>query len=444
VAVGLAIALACTLAYVVVRSELRSQIDTQLRGQTAVANRLSSRILRERADGVGARGSLPSLGSLQGGPIPFVQVLTEAGRRWAQGRDTAEYRLPVDATDRRIARDGGTALRDVRDGDVHLRMLTTGLRGGGGAVQIARELNSVDDVLARLRVILLLVALGGVAGAVVVGRLLTRRITAPLRDVAEAAAHIADTEDLTRRIPVRGGDEVGQLAARFNVMLDRLEASRAALTESVAAQRRLVADASHELRTPITSVRTNVEVLQGRPDLDPEARRQLISDVVEQTDDLAGLVGDIIELARGDERSARREDVRLDELVAEEVSRAERLWPALRFELAAEPVTVDATPDRLARAVRNLLDNAAKHSAPGDAVEVDVADGGMTVRDHGPGFEDDDLPRVFDRFYRGATSRSVPGTGLGLAIVRQVAEAHGGGVTAANAPDGGAVLCLMI
>jgi two-component system sensor histidine kinase MprB len=435
VAVGLAIALGCTLAYVVVRSELRAQVDAQLEGQVALARRLNPAVIARRLNG---SVRLPDLSPLEGGPIPYVQVLDRDGTPLDSGR--SGYRVPVDATDRRLARERGRALRDVRDGEVHLRLLTIGVPGGG-AIQLARPLNNVDDVLARLRLILALVSVAGIAVAAVVGRLLTRRLTAPLREVAEAAAHIADTRDLTRRIDVDGTDEVGQLAARFNEMLDRLEASQAELHASVAAQRQLVADASHELRTPITAVRTNIEVLQAGDRVGPATREALMADVVEQTDELAGLIGDIIELARGDEQLAVPEEIRLDALVTEEVARARRLRPSARIELHATPARLDGTPDRLARAVSNLLDNAAKHS---ELVEVSVDPSGVTVRDHGPGLSPEDLAHMFDRFYRGTTARAVPGTGLGLAIVRQVAEAHGGAVGADNAPGGGAVLRLEL
>jgi two-component system sensor histidine kinase MprB len=217
-------------------------------------------------------------------------------------------------------------------------------------------------------------------------------------------------------------------------MLDRLQAS-------VASQRQLVADASHELRTPITSLRTNIEVLRETPDLDPVVREELLRDVVEQSEELGALVGDLIELARDDERAIAVEDVRLDALLAEAVSRARRHHPAVDYRLDAEPTTVEGRPDRLGRALNNLLDNAARHGGDG-AVEVGLRDGVVTVRDHGPGIAPEDRPHIFDRFYRGATARAGHGTGLGLAIVRQVAESHGGSV-AVEAPDGGGAAFVL-
>ncbi len=268
---------------------------------------------------------------------------------------------------------------------------------------------------------------------------------APLAEVAETARHIEETEDLSSRLRVHADDEVGQLATRFNAMIERLQHSRDALDESVRAQRQLVADASHELRTPITSLRTNIEVLLEQGDeLTDDDRRRLLADVLEQSQELSGLIGDVIELARGDLPLTSAEDVALDRVVAEAVARAQRDFPHVVYETSLEPVIVEGMPERLARAVKNLLDNAAHHSAQGGVVEVAVDHAGVRVRDHGTGIEESDLPYVFDRFYRGANSRHRQGSGLGLAIVRQVASQHGGSIEAANAPDGGALFTLQL
>ncbi len=227
-------------------------------------------------------------------------------------------------------------------------------------------------------------------------------------------------------------------------MLDRLEGSRAALDESVRAQRQLVADASHELRTPVTSLRTNIEVLLEGGELAPDERRRLLTDVVEQSEELTALVTDLIELARGDEPGFATEDVRLDRVAAESVARSRRNAPEHPVQANLAPMTLDGVPARLERAINNLLDNAARHSPPGGAIDVTVDDRGVTVRDHGPGVEEEDLPYVFDRFFRGTNSRGRQGSGLGLAIVRQVTMQHGGTATVENAPDGGAVFTLHL
>jgi two-component system sensor histidine kinase MprB len=292
-------------------------------------------------------------------------------------------------------------------------------------------------VLRRVRVILLVVALGGVAAAAVLGRLVAGRAVEPLRRLTRTAEHVAETHDLGQRIDARGSDEISSLARRFNEMLDALE-------RSMRSQRQLVADASHELRTPVTSLRTNLEILQANPELDRERRTELLDRATAQTEELTLLMNDLIDLARGDAREEGREAVRLDELVEEAVERAAVHAPGQRFVVDLAEATVSGSPQRLARAVNNLLDNAVRFSPVGAPVEIRLRDGRLTVHDRGPGFDPGELEHVFDRFFRGAQARERSGSGLGLAIVRQVAESHGGSVSAANAPDGGALVTLTL
>jgi two-component system sensor histidine kinase MprB len=216
------------------------------------------------------------------------------------------------------------------------------------------------------------------------------------------------------------------------------------LERSVGAQRQLVADASHELRTPLTSLRTNVELLAHRKGIPTAERRRMLADAFAQVEELGTLVGDVVELARGNGVETETEDLRLDELVAAEVERMRRHAQGVEFRTELEPALVRGSPGRLGRAVANLLDNAVKWSPDGGLVEVTVRDGVVTVRDHGPGIPEEDLDRVFDRFYRAPSARGLPGSGLGLAIVRDVAEAHGGVVVAERPADGGTRLRLEL
>jgi two-component system sensor histidine kinase MprB len=435
IAVGIAVVLAACVCYFVVRGQLRGQVDDALRAQGAAV-----------AHGYQLERPLPGISASAGGPAPYAQVVLADGTvRPVLGDVT----LPVNGNVMAVAAgNAGPYITDVHVGGSHLRELTVqapfSFGGQPFGIQLARPLSSVDNVLSKLRVILLVLAVGGIALAAALGRLAARRVLAPLAEVADTAQHISETEDLTSRIRVHADDEVGALATRFNAMLQRLEASRAELDESVRAQRQLVADASHELRTPITSLRTNIEVLLADEHLSEEERTRILEDVVEQTAELSALIADLIELARGDLPESSAEEVALDQVVAEGVERARRNFPGIRLETALEPVIVEGVPARLGRAVNNLLDNAARHSPPGGVVEVTVDGNGVRVRDHGPGVAEDDLPYVFDRFYRGASARGRQGSGLGLAIVRQVAEQHGGTVTAENAPDGGAVFTIRL
>jgi two-component system sensor histidine kinase MprB len=223
----------------------------------------------------------------------------------------------------------------------------------------------------------------------------------------------------------------------FNRMLAALEASSEA-------QRQLVADASHELRTPLASVLMNIELLDENGKLPPDERERVIDDLTEQIHELTVLVGDLIDLARDEPSDTEATEVRLDEIVANAVTRAERHVREQRFRLDSQPTTVVGIAHRLERAINNLLDNALKWNDPAQPIEVTVRGGEVSVRDHGPGFDEDDLPHVFDRFYRATGSRGLPGAGLGLAIVRQVADAHGGTIEAANAAGGGALLRMRL
>jgi two-component system sensor histidine kinase MprB len=203
-----------------------------------------------------------------------------------------------------------------------------------------------------------------------------------------------------------------------------------------------VADASHELRTPLTSLRTNIEVLASDRALPAEERGKLLSDVVEQLGEMTTLIAELIELARAEQHTAEPEEVRLDLVAAEAVDRARRNRPGVTYTEDFAETVVHGVEGTIERAISNLLDNAAKWSPAGAEVRVEVRDGQVAVRDHGPGISDEDLPYVFDRFYRARSARGMPGSGLGLAIVRQVAEAHGGEVVAERASDGGTRVVL--
>jgi two-component system sensor histidine kinase MprB len=217
-----------------------------------------------------------------------------------------------------------------------------------------------------------------------------------------------------------------------------------ALEESTRSQRQLVADASHELRTPLTSLRTNIEVLATERTLPPGERQRLLSDVVEQLGEMTTLISELIELAREEQSPEAQEDVRLDLLAADAVERTRRNRPGIEFKTDLNESLVQGVPRTIDRAVANLLDNAAKWSPAGGEVEVGVRDGELTVRDHGPGIAPEDLPYVFDRFYRASSARGLPGSGLGLAIVRQVAQAHGGTVVAESAEGGGTLMRMRL
>jgi two-component system, OmpR family, sensor histidine kinase MprB len=428
-AVAVAVAVASVVVYVAVRSELRGEVDEALaeRARAIPEIRIGASPFEENQFFL--RIPSPQLG----GPGGYIQVVGPEGAIRARGDD---LELPVDERTREAMASGGEPFyTDAEVAGTHVRILNTPA-ADGYVLQIARPLTEVDDSLDRLRTILVLIALGGIGLAAALGFAVARTTLAPVRRLTEATEEVTETRDLSRRMPDEGADELGRLAASFNTML-------AALEDSARSQRRFVADASHELRTPLTSLRTNIDVLGRADELPPDEREQLLADVAEQLAEMSELVAELVALDRSEE-GADPEDVRLDLVTAEAIERARRNSNGVTFAPDLEESTVRGVPASIERAVGNLLDNAAKWSPPNGEVEVSVRGGEVVVRDHGPGIDESDLPYVFDRFYRAPSARGLPGSGLGLAIVRQVAEAHGGSVTAEPAEGGGTRVRLRL
>ncbi len=449
-AVALTVLLASVLVYTLVRDRLRGDIDHDLRQQ---AERVTQRFQAGPPPGPPVAVAPPpqttGRGAEQGeqyaltlpppepgGPEALAQLISPSGA--VVTGPSSSLQIPVSGADRQLAANGGQAkFEDVRAGDSDLRVLTEPL-SEGTAVQVARSLEDTNHTLNTLIIILAAVSAGGIALAAALGPVVARAALAPAGEVSATAEEVARTHDLTHRIEVRGDDELGRLAASFNEML-------AALERSEAAQRRLVADASHELRTPLATLRTNIETLGRADGLDPEERRRLVADVTEELEEMTDLIGDVVELARAPGQDAiARQDVALDELTRDAIERAKRRARGIGFDQRLDPSLVHIDPQRVGRAISNMLDNAIKWSPPGSRVEVEVREGRVTVRDHGPGFPDGDLDRVFDRFWRADDARGKPGSGLGLAIVQRVAEEHDGRASASNASEGGAVVSLEL
>jgi two-component system, OmpR family, sensor histidine kinase MprB len=431
-AVAVAVVLASALVYVLVSDRLHSEIDASLRDRAA-------RLTEEPRDRGAFFGSVPP--AILGGARGFYQYVDSQGNVALPPFEVGQRPLPVDGSVRQVAAGKkGQFLTDKTVRGVHVRVLTvpaalfTAPTPTPIAVQIALPLTETDSTVNRLGWILFFVALGGVGTAFVLGLLVARAALAPVRRLTAATEGITETRDLSRRVEEGSRDELGRLGTSFNTML-------AALDESQQAQRQLVSDASHELRTPLTSLRTNVEVL-ARGGLPDDDRRNALADVSSQLEELTVLITDVVDLARDGEREQAVEDVRLDLLVGDAVERARRHAPAIVFETELGESLVRGVPDRIFRAVANVLDNAAKWSPAGGKVEVGVAGGEVTVRDHGPGIAAEDLPHVFDRFYRSPAARGTPGSGLGLAIVHQVVDSHGGTVAAGPAEGGGTAVRL--
>lgn len=357
-----------------------------------------------------------------------VQVLSAEGDLAYSLGDSR--RLPVEEADRTVA--GGSSAAVVRTVDVggtRYRMVTAPLRSG--AVQVARDLTSTEGLIGLLFGRFVVVGLAAAAAAAATGWWLAGRTVRPIRDLTVAAEGIARTQDLSASVPPGGSDEVGRLSTSFATMIGALRRSREQ-------QQSLVSDAGHELRTPLTGLRTNIEVLRRRPDLGPEDREELVEAALTEVEELGGLVAELVHLAT-DAGGSPEPAVKapLHEIAHPVIDRYARVL-GRQILLTGQGAEVSVRPTQFDRALGNLLDNAAKWSPHDASIEVEVAETTVSVRDRGPGIPDADLPRVFDRFYRGAAARSAPGSGLGLAIVKQAVEANGGEVFARNPIGGGA------
>ena len=423
-AVALAVAtVAVTLGvtgYLTTRSHLIGEVQHQLLGRVFL-------LLRSNAN----RPAVPAPPALGGAPGYFQFVYPNGQVRVPEG---GRAQLPADAHVLRISKQGrGSFFTTARIHGVHVEVYTVGDADAHYAIEVALPLTEIDSTVHELSLTYGILVGGGVLLAGLLGAGIARTALAPIERFTKQTQAVTDALDKPRRLEEKGAEELRGLAMSFNHTLDALE-------RSIQAQRHLILDASHELRTPMAALRSDIQIFLEAGRLPDEERRGLQQAIVGELDELTQLVADVVELARGSSPSDHTEPIELDDIVKEAVARAQRRAPELAFSLELEPTEIVNAPERVSRAVTNLIDNARKWSPPAGRIEVDLRDGVLRVRDHGPGFKDEDIESVFDRFYRADDARRMPGSGLGLAIVKQAAEAHGGFAAATNAPDGGAVV----
>ncbi|MFJ3899971.1 sensor histidine kinase [Streptomyces sp. NPDC090025] len=429
-AVAVAVAAVSLACWFVTRAQLEHELDSSLRG-SKVDNSYLNLVLTGCRQGT----QVPPL------PPYTVQIVLAGGGVCTSGKAP----IPAQTADVEVARGLlAETLHTTKDEDGReMRVYTyDDPSRPGQAVSLARPLSEIDNSMSTLGWVLLLVSGIGVVGAGAAGLWVARTGLAPVDRLTGAVEHVAATEDLTVRIPVEGEDEIARLSRSFNAMT-------AALATSRDRQAQLIADAGHELRTPLTSLRTNVELLArseqtGRA-LPPEDRRALMASVKAQMTELAALIGDLQELSRPEAAApGPLEVVPLHTILRSALDRARLRGPELVFETDLAPWYVRAEPAALERALVNVLDNAVKFSPPRGTVEVRLMRGELTVRDHGPGIAPEELPHVFDRFWRSPSARSLPGSGLGLSIVARTVGRAGGSVALAAADGGGTVATVRL
>ena len=398
--------------------------------------------LHDRASTLGpvvsATGDLPGRPTTQDpGRPPFLPRLIAADGRILSTRSA--FDLPVTGRARAVASgDQRSSLETLRFDTDDFYVLTVPV-GQDRALQVAHSLAAEQEVLRQLLVAAVAFGAAGIVAALLAGGAVASGALVPLRRLSRAAERITQTGDLRQRVGVRGRDELASFARSFDAMLDRLEAMVQEVERARWIQRQLVADASHELRAPLATLRANVELLSLGTEAAVGDREELLADTLAGIEDLTTVVGQLIDLAREDQRVHERAPVRLDQGVLEELDRIQRRYPKVEFVARLDRTTVLGDHEALTRAVANLLDNAGKWSPPGAAVRVDLHEGVLEVSDQGPGIDEADLPHVFERFYRGSRATGVPGSGLGLAIVAQVMGSQGGQISAEPGAAGGTV-----
>ncbi|MEV8022593.1 HAMP domain-containing sensor histidine kinase [Streptomyces sp. NPDC086554] len=437
-AVAVAVAASAVACWFVVRNVLISSLDDALS-----ANRVRTADVISRIDVEG--NCQRSVIRDKNDPDLFKQTIQVVDQRGGHCTILGTQDLKVTEADAAVAKGESREVyrTAIASNGVKYRALTYPLEGPQGlAVTVARPLSEVDDTLDNLVLVLTFVAGIGIVGAGAAGLWVARTGLRPVDRLTEAVEHVARTEDLNLRIPVDGDDEIARLSESFNSMTASLASSRDL-------QQQLIADAGHELRTPLTSLRTNIELLArseetGRA-IPPDDRKALLASVTAQMTELAALIGDLQELSRTDAGPGGRvQVVALHDIVEVALERARLRGPELTFTADLAPWFVRAESAALERAIVNILDNAVKFGPPGSTVEVALKDGALTVRDHGPGIPPEELPHVFDRFWRSPSARSLPGSGLGLSIVARTVHQSGGEVELRPASGGGTVATVRL
>ncbi|MFC9794511.1 sensor histidine kinase [Streptomyces sp. NPDC057695] len=432
-AVAVAVAAVSLACWFVTRAQLEAELDSSLR-DTRITDDEAQRLLGSCAPGSGNR-------PFPAGPAQTLQIVTTAGDLCTLGTSP----IPAQAGDLAVARGQQPFALHTTNAlnGTEMRVYSYPVVIGNQpvAVSVARPLDEIDRSMSTLAWVLLLVSGIGVVGAGAAGLWVARTGLEPVDRLTGAVEHVAATEDLTVRIPAEGEDEIARLSRSFNAMT-------AALATSRDRQAQLIADAGHELRTPLTSLRTNVELLArseetGRA-IPPEDRRALMASVKAQMTELAALIGDLQELARPDAaQQGPLEVVPLHTILRAALDRARLRGPELTFVTDLAPWYVRAEPAALERALVNVLDNAVKFSPRRGTVEVTLMRGELTVRDQGPGIPPEELPHVFDRFWRSPSARSLPGSGLGLSIVARTVHQAGGSVALTPAARGAGTVATL-
>ncbi|WP_371579082.1 ATP-binding protein [Streptomyces sp. NBC_01314] len=452
-AVAFAVAAVSVTCWFIVQGKLDDEINNDLKSM--VSRALPKQMVEQSV--LTACPEVPSQSFFGPRNKGYSQVVKADGTKCVFPNSTGV--VNVAESDKDMAKNPKIKTGEIRNGTDSegnsVRVLATALVVEDGGVQyvmrnaayvVAVPLKGTESTLNELALLLLLVSGIGVVGAGAAGLAVARAGLRPVDKLTEAVEHVARTEDLSIRIPVeeKSEDEIARLSRSFNSMTGALANSREL-------QQQLIADAGHELRTPLTSLRTNIELLTrseetGRP-IPADDRKALLASVKAQMTELAALIGDLQELSRseaGQQGGRHLQVVDFQETVEAALRRARLRGPELTITADLQPWYVRSEPSALERAIVNILDNAVKFSPESGTIEVSLDAGVLTVRDHGPGIPADELPHVFDRFWRSPSARALPGSGLGLSIVARTVEQAGGEVSLARAEGSGTLATVRL
>ncbi|RZT84151.1 signal transduction histidine kinase [Pseudonocardia sediminis] len=417
---------------VLVAAQTRSDLQSRLEGRAATAVQLAGQGVRgaelvRRVDGPGVRVTLTTTTGA---------VYTSSGQGVGPGpdRDGPPSRRGGNGAGG-DGPNGGGASGGGREADRVVRATLA----DGSVIVLSADSDQISSAQQRLRRILLALGVAGLVAAGLVTLLTTRLALAPLDDMTGLARSITRGDRGARLAPARTDTELGRAAAAFDDMLDELEGAESTARASEARTRQFVADAAHELRTPLAGVRAAAEAALD-PELPAADRDRLHLLLLRDTQRAARLVDDLLALARIDAGiELHPVPVDLLDLARGEVERAGLLAPGLDVRATGDAVLVPGDPQRLGQVLANLLDNARRHTPDGGTITVAVTGpGSVTVTDTGAGVPEADRERIFERLVRldDARSADAGGAGLGLAIARGIARAHGGELTCVDPPPG--------
>ncbi|AQP45936.1 hypothetical protein RPIT_00325 [Tessaracoccus flavus] len=430
--VALSVLLVGSAVFAITRWSLLEQLDRELVGVAQSAARSIQQSVADGQDGFRLEllGSADGLLSVVSSDGTVVSLPGESAAILPQSDEIAVARL----------RSGSSARTVIADGITYRAVsVPLNLTDGDYAVMYARPTAALEATLASLWLVMVAAGILGLMTSTIAALWTAQAVLAPVRRLSQAVKSVTQTDQLNP-IRIYGRDDLGELTRSFNTMLKSLQTSREQQTQ-------LIADAGHELRTPLTSMRTNVELLVAdeKSGMLPDgARAVILADVAAQLGEFSALIGDLVALTRDDHLQRPHEPLDLAEVVDSAIARAKRRGPGIHFDIQLEPTPIMGDASTLERAITNLLDNAVKFSPPDGTITVHLEGGALTVIDDGPGIDEDDLPLIFDRFFRSDKARNTPGTGLGLSIVLHTTHAHGGTVKASNAPGRGARFVLRL